>query len=219
MDWSDDQESKEDGDATDTGLPDAALDFDVGRPQLHHNSTSQPLPLEIGDPRDSLSLLQLRKVVTEFSKPEPVNSSFDYADSASFGEEVDEWFTGDVEALHVHLGKIRAAFEAAWRVNKTGESRRWINANKVRKMKLISDQLNLLNHDISLQIQSLQVVFYICFGAWGENNLQEEMVACDRSSATIKGIEFLMDDILLLVETGGVDRIYKVFQHSFERRW
>src|ERR1035441_6708880 len=86
-------------DVADTGLADVGLpappqqltSVPMGRPQLQRNQPQPPpphqpppppAPQQIGNPNDSLSLMQLRRIVTEFPKIDPTSYAFTYADSA-----------------------------------------------------------------------------------------------------------------------------------------
>ncbi len=121
---------KDIGDIADTGITDVGLPVpqspssaSVGRPQFQrsqpqppppHQPPPPPAPQQVGNPNDSLSLMQLKRIVTDFPKADPTSYAFTYADTATFEEEVDEWFSYN-EAEYRRLNRARATFERRWK--------------------------------------------------------------------------------------------------------
>lgn len=64
-------------------------------------------------PQDSLSLAQLRRIVAEFPRPEPMAYDYVYTDMAPLEEEVDEWFMYNFWQW-VRLNAANRAFYSAW---------------------------------------------------------------------------------------------------------
>ncbi|AEO56226.1 hypothetical protein MYCTH_2300913 [Thermothelomyces thermophilus ATCC 42464] len=64
-------------------------------------------------PQDSLSLAQLRRIVAEFPRAEPIAYDYVYADMAPLEEEVDEWFMYNFWQW-VRLNAANRAFYSAW---------------------------------------------------------------------------------------------------------
>ncbi|KKY25423.1 putative required for hyphal anastomosis [Diplodia seriata] len=64
-------------------------------------------------PTDSLSLMQLKKLVTDMPKVEPTPYAFEYEDAASFEVEIEEWFSYSIEEQAMLL-KAQSSFVEEW---------------------------------------------------------------------------------------------------------
>lgn len=66
------------------------------------------------EPANSLSLLQLRRIVAEVHRTEPLAYDFEYADMGPHADEIDEWF-GYQSWQWVRLSAAQRAFDWHWR--------------------------------------------------------------------------------------------------------
>jgi hypothetical protein len=82
--------------------------------------------------------MQLRRIVTEFPKIDPTSYAFTYADTASYEEEVDEWFSyNDAEYLRLHRAKD--TFERRW---KKFAGKPWLEADRGQREKFVEREVN-----------------------------------------------------------------------------
>src|SRR2546421_4800392 len=72
-------------------------------------------PFHPGNPADSLSLPQLKQLVSQFPKVEQRAYAFQFADAQSFEEEIEEWFQYTEEDRHM-LFNSRDSFESRWKI-------------------------------------------------------------------------------------------------------
>ncbi|KAL8788999.1 MAG: hypothetical protein Q9213_001408 [Squamulea squamosa] len=125
-------------------------------------------------PADSLSLQQLRRLVTEFPKLEPQAYAYEHADTRSFVEEVEEWFPYSEEERYLLL-RARETFEAQWKQHDTVHGAKWIEASAEMRRQFV---YNILQ-DNSAQATEIEVVnclAYLALGCWRDTaGLEEEM--------------------------------------------
>jgi hypothetical protein len=243
--------SKDNPDVADTGVADIGLPqqspVPMGRPQLHRNQP-QPPPLhqpppppssQQGNPTDSLSLMQLRRIVTEFPKIDPTSYAFTYADTATFEEEVDEWFSyNDAEFRRLHRAKD--TFERRW---KKFAGKEWAEADLAERGKFLKQESKgLLATDLRRRCKSLQTILHVMLGVWHENagkveeaveskgkekEVEEEkdgtpsecVAPRPRTKATKCQLDHMKSGILLVAEADGIRHLFQVMQDAFNRLW
>lgn len=123
-------------------------------------------------PADSLSLPQLKQLVSQFPKVEQRAYAFQHADAQSFAEEIEEWFQYSEQDATMILS-AKDTFEQKWRSfseshkELADEDSTWINvSDDVRKNILLSVLSSLNHYDPLIRIESLEVMFYILGGTW-----------------------------------------------------
>lgn len=241
--WSKQQDvppPKDDSDVADTGLADVGLpppsqsleSTPHGRPQLQrhqpqppppHQPPPPPAPQQIGNPNDSLSLMQLRRIVTDFPKIDPTSYAFTYSDTATFEEEVDEWFSYN-EAEFRRLQRAKDTFERRW---KKFSKRKWLEAGREEREAFVQREANgLLATDLRRRCKSLQTVLHIILGVWdetagsntdkGKENSEEEPA---KTKATKPQLENMRSGIILVAEVEGIAMLFQVMQDAFKRLW
>ncbi|KAL8964362.1 MAG: hypothetical protein Q9183_004504, partial [Haloplaca sp. 2 TL-2023] len=117
-------------------------------------------------PTDSLSLLQLRQLVTQFPKLEPQAYAYDHADTRSFAEEVDEWYPYSEEEKYM-LVRGKEAFEKLWKRKRKGNEVRWTGTTEEERRAFVYD----LVKDVERQdgtVVGVESLAYIAMGCWGE---------------------------------------------------
>ncbi|EDN93237.1 hypothetical protein SS1G_09103 [Sclerotinia sclerotiorum 1980 UF-70] len=231
-------------DVADTGLADVGLPAPVpvsqastgastARPQLARNQPQPPPPHQpppppapqqmVGNPNDSLSLMQLKKLVTEFPKVDPMSYTFTYADTATYEEEVDEWFSyNDAEFKRLHRAKD--TFQRRW---KKFSAKTWAEADREEQLKFVNKEVQGLHAtDLRRRCKSLQTLLHVILGIWDENAGKKEELEIMHSSDT-KGrtkaapsqVESMKAGVSLLSESGGIEMIYGVMQTAFKHLW
>ena len=246
--------SKETPDVADTGVADIGppqpgphISIPMGRPQLQRNQPQPPPPhhpppppsSQHGTPTDSLSLMQLRRIVSEFPRIDPTSYAFTYADTATFEEEVDEWFSYN-DAEFRRLQRAKGTFERRWR---KFAGKEWAEADQVEKEKFLKQESNgLLAMDLRRRCKSLQTILHVILGVWHESagktdepveskgkekevdeessdSPEESPKPNPRTKATKSQLDYMKSGILLVAEADGIQHLFRVMQDAFNRLW
>jgi hypothetical protein len=157
-----------------------------GRPHLRREGsvpapTGPPPPApahpqetnETGNPTDSLSLMQLRRLVHDMPKVEPTPYAFTYQDAASLPEELEEWFDYSLRDK-ANIQRAEMAFDAEWRAlnneNASGElpaHLRWQNTSVEKRRGYMQELLAGLNEEhLNKRLRYLEVLVFIMLGCW-----------------------------------------------------
>ena len=156
------------------------------RPVLRRDGSAAPPPQqppppappqqreEPGNPTDSLSLMQLKKLVTDLPKFEPTAYAFEYEDTRTFPEELEEWFQYTEEDRYILL-RSKQIFEEKWaqtqttRVVAAQESSEWPRAPQAdRECFLIGAVQALSSPEGTTRVKSLECISYLALGAWAD---------------------------------------------------
>ena len=225
--------SKDNADVADTGLADVGLpppqpqSVPMGRPQLGRNQPQPPpphqpppppSPQQIGNASDSLSLMQLRRIVTEFPKNDPTSYAFTYADTATFEEEVDEWFSYN-EAEYKRLQRAKDTFERRWR--KFGGTD-WLESEESKRMKFVEREIKGLHAtDLRRRCKSLQTILHVILGVWNETaGVKADGDGSNgKTNATKLHLEHMKAGILLISQAEGTSELFQVMQNAFKTLW
>jgi hypothetical protein len=159
-----------------------------GRPLLRREASAPPpsqppppapAPPEMnelsGNSTDSLSLMQLRRLVTEMPKIEPTPYAFSYQDAATLPEELEEWFAYSNEEK-ANILRAQSSFDAEWRAYNnrafTGdqdESLDWRTTPPEKRREYMSKLLRGLEEkDLAKRLRQLEALVYLCLGCWKE---------------------------------------------------
>ena len=132
----------------------------------------QDQPSSAETPPDSLSLPQLKQLVSQFPKAEQRAYAFRYADSQLFAAEIEDWFQYS-ELDRAIILKARDTFEQTWTANLKLQSSSdeavpdFCNADRSLRLKLVESALLQLKHAAqSRRVESLEVLFYVLTGVW-----------------------------------------------------
>lgn len=129
----------------------------------------------VGNPTDSLSLVQLRRLVTEMPRVEPTPYAFVYQDAASLPEELEEWFAYSVEE-RARILKAQSSFAAEWGAHNnwvfTGDEEGaldWVKTSAERRMEFMKKLLaGLQDADLDKRLRQLEALVYLILGCWHE---------------------------------------------------
>ena len=135
---------------------------------------SQPPPSipPQSDPTDSLSLPQLRQLVSQFPKVEQRAYAFQYADAQDFTHEIDEWFHyTELDQDRGYLLSSLEAFEQKWRIycesNDFPEDTTWIAVTDQHRKQFCAELVDdISDDDYAGRIEALCALYYILMGAW-----------------------------------------------------
>ncbi|KAF2097517.1 N1221-domain-containing protein [Rhizodiscina lignyota] len=137
-----------------------------------------PQPLQDAGPEDSLSLMQLKKLVHEMPKVEPTPYAFVYKDASIIPEELEEWFSYNAEERAMVL-KTRATFSDEWaNFNGAGDlgvlpylggDLDWTKASTEKRKTFMKKVLGgLESENIATRAKNLECLTYMIFGCWHE---------------------------------------------------
>ena len=217
----------------------------TSRPQVRRNHP-QPSPQQApssaqsaqdelpATQNDSLSLAELRRLITDLPKQETRAYDFTYDDASSFSEELEEWFSYSEEEQRVLLG-YKTVFEQRlgefWRNHhsKQAEFFRWKQTELRARKEFIATEVKALqslsSNDQRLALQSLA---YIVCGAWGEvddSTGQQQPVTPplagdtheqgntslteEKAAVHLNAIE---DGVLMILECDGLKAVYDLLR-------
>lgn len=155
----------------------------LARPALRRESSAPPPPQQPPPPApsqpadapnatDSLSLQQLRQLVTDLPKFEPAAYAYTYQDTRSFPEELEEWFQYTEEERYMLL-RAKQTFEEKWeqaqatRMNPSNEALEWTDVDDAAREKFVEGALEALEDpDPVTRVANLECLSYIALGAW-----------------------------------------------------
>lgn len=154
------------------------------RPVLRRDGSAPPPPsqppppappvndLNLDTAADSLSLPQLKQLVSQFPKVEQRAYAFQYADAQSFADEIEGWFQYSEQDGTMILS-AQDTFERKWRLFSEAhkelveEDSSWLDVSHDVRKNILLSVLSSLNHsDRVSRLESLEVIFYILGGAW-----------------------------------------------------
>lgn len=143
-------------------------------PQQPPPPSPQQAEEETGNSTDSLSLLQLRRLVTDLPRLEPAAYAFTYSDTQAFPDELEEWFQYTEEDRYL-LTRAKDTFDEEWKAAANPilpseppswtEVRESVRAEFVRKLLQDLDQPDLLR-----QAASVECLAHIALGVWDETS-------------------------------------------------
>lgn len=179
-------------------------------------------------------------MVTEFPKIDSTLYAFTYSDTATFEEEVDEWFSyNDAEFKRLHRAK--ATFERRW---KKFARKPWLEVDREQHEKFVKREFNdLRDTDLRRRCKGSQTILHIILGVWNETagmktaqadelkgteeteehktkaDAEEATQTKSKTKATEPQLEHMKAAILLVAEAGGVALLYQVMQDAFKCLW
>ena len=129
---------------------------------------------EEGNATDSLSLHQLKRLVGDLPKVEPTAYAYEYEETRSFPEELQEWFQYTEEERFILL-KSKEDFGDRWakKVDVESDSQplqlSWIDASYEQRKCFVEDVAQDLENDkAETRVDDLGCLAYVALGAWYE---------------------------------------------------
>lgn len=165
--------------------------------------------------------MQLRRIVTEFPKIDPTSYAFIYGDTASFEEEVDDWFSYN-DAEYRRLLRAKDTFERRW---KKFAEKSWLEANQEQREKFVEREVNGLHAtDLRRRCKSLQTILHIILGVWDETAGMkapegEAETPKPKTKATPFQLEHMKLGIALVALAAGIGVLFDVMENAFKRLW
>ncbi|KAL2023899.1 hypothetical protein VTK56DRAFT_676 [Thermocarpiscus australiensis] len=210
--------------------------------QQQQQQQQQPPP-----PQDSLSLAQLRRIVAEFPRTEPIAYDYVYADMGPLDEEIDEWFMHNFWQW-VRLNAANRAFHTAWgRLfpggdgdgdgpgwddddDGEGEGEGGGEAQARRRLFVGRALAGLRSADRIVRGEAVGALVYLVLGRWTETvrsaaaggALGAAAAAGEgkaRSAATGAQLRAMKDGVRLVAECGGFEVVWEALRAVFELFW
>ncbi|KAI0552622.1 hypothetical protein F4679DRAFT_534837 [Xylaria curta] len=190
------------------------------RNQLPMNPPSQPPPATPNtQPADSLSLAQLRRIVSEFPRAEAAAYDFEYADTAPHAEEIDEWFSYQFWQF-VRLVNAQRAYESQWEHDLAAKEEEvtWNEAAEDVRSTFIRQALNETKVDDSAVCTAATgKLVYLALGRWADtasppagDTSKLRTLASSRQLAAIKA------GVKAIAELGGVPVIWQALRNALD---
>ncbi|KAI8286623.1 hypothetical protein K4K60_000265 [Colletotrichum sp. SAR11_57] len=176
-----------------------------------------PAPADQPQPTDSLSLLQLRRIVAEFSRGEPVAYDFVYSDMGSHDEEIDEWFVYQFWQW-VRLNAAQRAFEWQWQ-HEYDIQTSWEETDYETRAKFTRDALGGLQvREPAQRSASIGKLLYLVLGRWGDTSTPAT-AGDGRSAASSPQLEAIRSSITFLTSLNGIATVWEAVQNCFDVFW
>ncbi|ROT43177.1 N1221-domain-containing protein [Sodiomyces alkalinus F11] len=203
------------------------------RPQLQGDQATPPVapappapmppppPSNPQQPTDSLSLVQLRRIVAEFNKVEPIAYDFVYEDLGPLEEEIDEWFVYQ-HAQWACLNAAQAAFQSQWELHQDQTS--WDGASESTRQNFVRECLEgARGEDSAERLEAFKPLMYLVLGRWATTaspiTAKGHDNAKTRSAASPGQLKAIKSAVSLLTSAGAVEVIWKTIQNCFEFLW
>lgn len=160
---------------------------------------------------------------------DPTSYAFTYADTASFEEELDEWFSYN-EAEYKRLHRARDTFERRWH-KFAGQP--WLESDQSEHDGFAEQEIEGLHDtDLRRRCKSLQTILHIILGVWDETagmkkTEEEAEVQAEgqaegpktKTKATPVQLEHMKSGIQVVAQACGIPLLFEVMENAFKRLW
>lgn len=190
------------------------------RSQLPLNPPNQPpAAMSNTQPPDSLSLAQLRRLVSEFPRAESAAYDFQYTDTAPHAEEIDEWFSYQSGQLAILLN-ARQAYESQWEHDLAAKEEEvtWDEAPEDVRSTFIRQALyELMSTDSSVCSAAAGKIVYLALGRWADTSGQPvgDMTEL-RTVATTTQLAAIKAGVKAIAELGGIPAVWHALRCALE---
>ncbi|KAL6822283.1 hypothetical protein V8C40DRAFT_249062 [Trichoderma camerunense] len=169
-------------------------------------------------PTDSLSLMQLRRIVATVNATEPAAYDFVYSDMAPHAEEIDEWFVYQFWQW-VRLNAAQKAFEWHWK-HESGGKHGWDDADHDTRARFIQGAIaGVQSNDAALRANSIGKIMYLVLGRWGDTAMPHATDETSRSIASIPQLQAIKAGVTCLTSLGGLSVVWEALRNVFEIHW
>ena len=171
-------------------------------------------------PTDSLSLLQLRRIVAEVHRADPLAYDFEYTDMGPHAEEIDEWFTYQYWQW-VRLNSAQRAFEWHWdNEGGAGSGSAWDDADNDTRTRFVRAAIaGVQSNDAALRSASIGKLVYLVLGRWGDTAMANMTAGGSRSVASISQLQAIKAGVECLTSLEGLPVVWEALRNSFELHW
>lgn len=173
-------------------------------------------------PPDSLSLAQLRRIVAEFPRSEPIAYDYVYSDMAPIEEEIDEWFVSNFWQW-VRLNTAQRNFYAEW-ADAFEDERPWKDASEEDRRTFVTGLLEgVRSSDAAARSSAIGGLTYLVLGRWTESIDEPSLPSLDdgkiKSAANPSQLAAMKAGVELLADCGGISVIWDATRRAFEPFW
>lgn len=217
-------------DVADVGIADAGPEPQRGRPLLARNqgvpppapappqSTGPPGSMTVQQATDSLSLIQLRRLVNDMRQADPVAYDFTYSDTGPHGEEIDEWFVYMVWQW-IRLNGIQRTFEWQWQEEFDSKATWEETDDEARRGFLREAVEGLKAGEISERATHISKIAYVALGRWGDTAVSTSGDEKKRCVASAPQLAAITDGVKLLTALDGHKAVWEALRNCFEVFW
>lgn len=171
------------------------------------------------EPANSLSLLQLRRIVAEVHRAEPLAYDFEYSDTGPHAEEIDEWFVYQFWQW-VRLNAAQHAFEWHWENENEASERSWDDADNETRTRFVQAAIGgVQSNDAALRSASIGKLVYLILGRWGDTAMPNATGEGSRSAASLSQLQAIKAGVECLASLEGLPVVWEALRHSFELQW
>ena len=190
---------------------------------------------ETSNATDSLSLLQLKRLVTDLPKSEPTAYAYDYTETRSFPEELQEWFQYTEQERHVLL-RAKHTFIQTWeqahseRLESSDKALEWTDVDEEDRVWFIQCAIKALDSNLSAsRIKSLECISHVALGAWGDTagvdgEMHSTIAVSDSDATWIESrktkpnvqLTWMVHGAQLLLENGVVRKLVKLLSQMWK---
>ena len=186
---------------------------------------------EAGNPTDSLSLQQLKRLVTDLPKLEPKAYAYEYMDTREFPEELEEWFQYTEEERYMLL-RAKQTFDDKWeqaqatRIAPSETALQWTDVEVVDRENFLVGALQAMtSSELATRVKSLECISYIVTGVWGDTaGLEIEDEDLERGIFNVKSdsrysksraqLRWMANGAELLLRNGALQKLFDVLTKS-----
>ncbi|VUC21525.1 unnamed protein product [Clonostachys rosea] len=211
--------------------PDPPAPAPPARPQLQRNAmqAAPAAPSPAPDPpqstaveaapTDSLSLLQLRRIVAEVHRIEQPAYDFEYSDMGPHAEELDEWFNYQFWQW-LRLNSARRAFDWHWKNENNASFKTWGDADNDTRARFVQSAIaGVQSNDAALRSASIGKLVYLVLGRWGDTAMANATSGDSQSVASISQLRAIKAGVECLTSLEGLPVIWEALRNSFELHW
>ncbi|KAL6910933.1 hypothetical protein GGI43DRAFT_29145 [Trichoderma evansii] len=185
---------------------------------INNNNMNRGAPIPQHAPTDSLSLMQLRRIVAGVNSAEPAAYDFVYTDMGPHAEEIDEWFVYQFWQW-VRLNAAQKAFEWHWN-QESGGKLGWDDADHDTRAKFIQAAIaGVQSNDAALRATSVGKIMYLVLGRWGDTAMPHATDETSRSIASISQLQAIKAGVTCLTSLDGLSVVWEALRNVFEIHW
>ena len=180
-----------------------------------------PTPhLEDSVSTDSLSLAQLKRLVSDLPKFEAAAYAYTYEDTRSLPEELEEWFQYTDEDANL-LFRGKEAFEDKW-YHDVRDTKAWSEATGLERASFLKELLHEIPNQYMVErARNIDALVYVILGVWYENaGLEENQTSNviqyesfdDRYQRSGAQIRCIRDAVDKLTEIGTIPELFDLLR-------
>ncbi|KAL2676799.1 hypothetical protein Neosp_010565 [[Neocosmospora] mangrovei] len=161
---------------------------------------------------------QLRHIVAEFNRSEPVAYDFEYTDLGPHAEEIDEWFNYQLPQW-VRLSAAQRAFKWHWQHEFRAQDE-WDDADNDTRARFIQAAIaGVQSNDAALRNASIGKLVYLVLGRWNDTAMSNATPGDSRSVASKSQLQAIKAGVECLTSLEGLPVIWEALRNSFEVHW